>query len=537
LVVGVNPSRSFPVAAAIFKRAHKGGVKLIVADPRFSEFAEHADIVITHKPGTDIVLFNAMAHVLIAEGLCNEQFLRKRGTDFETFRRRIEPWSPEAAEELCGVPAALIREAARAYGQARAAITLWGMGITQHVHGVRNVRCLVNLALLTGNIGRPGTGLHPMRGQNNVQGVSDMGVLATFLPGYARVSDPVERARFEHAWGAAIPAHPGLTIVEMINAAALGEIKGLYFMGENPAMSDPDAGHVREALCRLDHLVVQDIFLTETTALADVVLPTTSMFEKWGSFTNTNRQIQLSRPVLPAPGDARPDLWILQEMARRVGLSWSYADPSEVWDEVRSLWPAVRGIGWDRLERDGWCQYPCGLDDASGEDVLFAERCDTDDGLAKLVPVEPIGPAEATDASYPYVLITGRMLEHWHTGVMTRRSHILDELEPEAFLCINGQELTALGAKIGDELRVASRRGAVSARARLDDSLPDGTIFMPFCYVEAAANILTNPALDPESKTPEYKYAAVRIECAGRESGSAQLGTTHAVVSGRKSTQ
>ncbi len=391
-MVGVNPSRSFPVAASIFKRAHKRGVKLIVIDPRSSEFAEHADIVITPRPGTDIALFNAMAHALIGKGLCDEEFIRTRVSGYEQFRRNIKPWSPEAVEELSGVPAALIREAARVYGQARSAITFWGMGITQHVHGVRNVRCLINLALLTGNIGRPGTGLHPMRGQNNVQGVSDMGALPTFLPGYARVSDSAERARFEHAWGAAIPTRPGLTIVEMINAAALGEIKGLYFMGENPAMSDPDAGHVREALCRLDHLVVQDIFLTETAALADVVLPTTSMFEKWGSFTNTNRQVQLSRPVLPAPGDARQDLWILQEMARRLGLKWSYAHPSEVWDEVRSLWPAVRGIRWDRLERDGWCQYPCISDDDPGEDVLFAERCDTPDGLAKLVPVEPHRP-------------------------------------------------------------------------------------------------------------------------------------------------
>ena len=538
LVVGVNPNRSFPVAASIFKRAaRQRGVKLIVVDPRSSEFAQHADIIITHKPATDIALFNAMAHVLIADGLCDEEFVQTRVTNYETFRRSIEPWSPEAVEELCGVPAALIREAARGYGQARAAITFWGMGITQHVHGVRNVRCLVNLALLTGNIGRPGTGLHPTRGQNNVLGVSDMGVLTTFLPGYAHVSDPAERARFEQAWGAAIPTRPGLTIVEMINAAALGEIKGLYFMGENPAMSDPDAGHVREALCRLDHLVVQDIFLTETAALADVVLPTTSMFEKWGSFTNTNRQVQLSRPVLPAPGDAQQDLWVLQEMARRLGLKWSYAHPSEVWDEVRSLWPAVRGIRWDRLERDGWCQYPCVSEEGRGEDVLFGKRCDTRDGLAKLVPVEPIGPAEATDESYPYILITGRMLEHWHTGVMTRRSHVLDELEPEAFLCINGQELTALGANIGDEMRVASRRGTITAKARLDDSLPAGTIFMPFCYAEAAANILTNSALDPESKIPEYKYAAVRIERAGPGDGSGESRVALTASAGRQSAQ
>jgi formate dehydrogenase major subunit len=280
--------------------------------------------------------------------------------------------------------------------------------------------------------------------------------------------------------------------------------------------------------------VVQDIFLTETAALADVVLPATSMFEKWGSFTNTNRHVQLSRPVLPVPGDARQDLWILQEMARRLGLKWSYAHPSEVWDEVRALWPAVRGIGWDRLERDGSCQYPCISDESPGEDVLFGERCDTQDGLAKLVPVEPIGPAEVTDESYPYILITGRMLEHWHTGVMTRRSHVLDELEPDAFLCINGGDLTALGANVGEELRVASRRGTITAKARLDDSLPAGTIFMPFCYAEAAANILTKSALDPESKIPEYKFAAVRIERAGPGAASAEAHVAHTASDGRQ---
>ena len=512
LVVGVNPNRSFPVAASIFKRAaRRNGVKLIVIDPRTSEFAEHADIVIAHRPGTDIALLNAMAHVLVAERLCDEGFLRERVTGFDGFRRNIEAYAPETVADTCGVPASLIREAARIYGQAKAAITFWGVGITQHVHGVRNARCLVNLALLTGNVGRPGTGLHPMRGQNNVQGVSDMGALPNFLPGYAKASDLTERMRFEQAWEVPLPADPGLTIVEMINAAALGKIRGLYFMGENPAMSDPDAGHVREALCGLDHLVVQDIFLTETAALADVVLPATSMFEKWGTFTNTNRQIQLSRPVLPPPGQAAQDLWILQEMACRLGLEWSHSRPSEVWDEVRLLWPAIAGITWNRLERDGWAQYPCIAEDRPGQDVLFTERFATADGLAKLVAVDPGLPAETPDHEYPFVLITGRVLEHWHTGVMTRRSYLLDELEPEAFVCLNGNDLSALGARIGQPLRVTSRRGGITASARLDNSLPDGTVFMPFCYAEAAANILTNPALDPDSKIPEYKFAAVRV--------------------------
>jgi formate dehydrogenase major subunit len=491
-------------------------VKLIVVDPRASEFAAHADIVITHKPGTDIPLLNAMAHVLIAEGLCDQEFLRTRVSGYAAFRRSIEPWSPEAVAPLCGVDTALIREAARAYGHARAAVTLWGMGITQHVHGVRNARCLVNLALLTGNIGRPGTGLHPMRGQNNVQGVSDMGVLPNFLPGYAKVSDPAERSRFEQAWGAPVPAAPGVTIVEMINAAALGQIKGLYFMGENPAMSDPDAGHVREALCRLDHLVVQDIFLTETAALADVVLPATTMFEKCGSCTHTNRQVQLARPVIPPPGEARPDLWILGELARRVGLDWHRTDPAQVWDEVRALWPAVRGISHARLAREGFVQYPCPDETAPGQDVLFGERFAINDGRARLVPVRPAAPAETPDVAYPMVLITGRILEYWHTGALSRRSEVLEALEPEPFLCLSGADLAALGAAAGDRLRVASRRGAILARARFDPGLSAGTVFMPFCYAEAAANLLTNDALDPESKIPEYKFCAVSVDRVGK---------------------
>lgn len=513
LVVGVNPSRSFPVAASIFRRAaRRRGVKIIVIDPRVNEFAEHADMVLAIRPASDIALFNAMAYVLIAEGRCNERFLRQRVTGFDAFRRGIERYTPESVAEVCGIPAALIRESARTYGEAKAAITFWGMGITQHVHGVRNARCLINLALLTGNIGRPGTGLHPMRGQNNVQGVSDMGVLPNFLPGYAPVSERAERTRFERAWGVPVPDGLGLTIVEMLNAAALGDIKGLYFMGENPVMSDPDTDHVREALCRLDHLVVQDIFLTETAALADVVLPATSMFEKHGSYTNTNRQIQLSRPVLTPPGKAAEDLWILHEMAKRFGLAWPYQHPSHVWTEVTTVWPAVAGISWDHLQRNGWAQYPWSTDDRCGEDVLFAKRFATEDGLAKLVPLEPAASAETPDADYPFVLITGRMLEHWHTGVMTRRSNVLNELEPAAFVCINGKDLTALRARVGQRLRVTSRRGSIIANARLDNGLRDGTIFMPFCYAEAAANTLTNPALDPESKIPEFKFAAVAVE-------------------------
>jgi formate dehydrogenase major subunit len=512
MIVGANPCQNHPVAAAFFKRAARSGTTLIVVDPRYSEIADHAHIAITPKPGSDIALFNAMAHVIVEEGLLDHEFVAQRTTGFEAFRRSLRDFTPEAASERCGVGAEDIREAARAFGRARAAMIFWGMGVTQHVHGVANVRTLVNLGLVTGNIGRPGTGLHPLRGQNNVQGVCDMGLLPNFLPGYARVEDAGGRERFENAWGCALPECAGLTIVEMVNGAAEGAIKGLYFMGENPAMSDPDAGQVRAALCRLEHLVVQDIFMTETAWYADVVLPAHSLFEKWGTFTNTNRQVQLARPVLKPPGKARADWWITQEIARRLGLDWRYRHPREVWEEVRALWPAVAGIPWSRLERTGWCQYPSRDDGEPGEDILFTNGFGTPDGHAKLVPVAPVSPSEPPDSGYPYVFITGRMLEHWHTGVLSRRSRVLDAIEPEPVVYLSGEAMTEIGASIGQSVRVTSRRGSVTAKARLDTGLQKGTVFMPFCFVEAAANLLTNAALDPQSKTPEYKYCAVCVE-------------------------
>jgi len=341
------------------------------------------------------------------------------------------------------------------------------------------------------------------------------------LPGYAPVTDPKRRAPFESAWGAALPEAPGLTIVEMINAAYDGAVRGLYFMGENPAMSDPDAGHVRRALARLEHLVVQDIFLTETAWYADVVLPASSLLEKWGTFTNTNRQIQIARPVIDVPGQARQDWWILQEIARRLGLEWRYGHPREVWAEVRGLWAALRGVSWERLERDGWCQYPCAAEDEPGQDVLFGERFPTPDGRAKLVAVEPVAPAETPDEHYPHVLMTGRLLEQWHTGVLSRRSRVLDALEPEASVFMSPTDIDALGVSLGARVRIATRRGEVVAKVRVDPGLASGTLFMPFCYVEAAANLLTNAALDPQSKIPEYKYCAARVESLAGETRAA----------------
>ncbi|MEI8393215.1 MAG: formate dehydrogenase subunit alpha [Rhodospirillaceae bacterium] len=518
MVVGSNPSRNHPVAASFFRKAARNGTKLIVIDPRRSEISEGADLVITHKAGSDVVLFNAISRIIIEEDMHDGVFLRNRTKGFPEFRESVRHFTPEYAEAETGVPAAQIKAVAHMYGRAKSAMIFWGMGITQHIHGVRNARCLVNLALLTGNVGRPGTGLHPLRGQNNVQGVCDMGILPGLLPGYAAVAKPEERARVEKVWqGETIPANAGMTMIEVINAVEDGGIRGLFFMGENPAMSDPDAHHARAALSKLEHLVVQDIFLTESAQYADVVLPASSLLEKSGSFTNTNRHIQISRPVLDLPGEARQDWWILQELARRLGLNWNFSHPSEIWEEVRTLWPAIKGVSWSRLERDGWCQYPCASENEPGKDVLFGDRFPTADGLGKIVPVAPVEPAELTDRHYPLILITGRILEHWHTGSMSRRSAVLDTIEPGPLVYLSSVELIKLGISSGDRIKLSSRRGTIEAQCRVDPGLAPGTVFMPFCYFEAAANVLTNAALDPQSKIPEFKYCAVRLETTARE--------------------
>ena len=514
LIAGCNPCQNHPVAAAFFKRAARRGAFMIVVDPRFSEIAQEADLALIPRPGTDITLFNAMAQVMLAEGLADTAFLEARVDGLADYAAAVATTTPDRAAEVCGVAADDIRAAARRLGRAKAAMIFWGMGITQHVHGVANARALVNLGLLTGNVGKPGAGLHPLRGQNNVQGVSDMGLLPNFLPGYGLAAQAEDRARFAAHWGAPVPDDTGRTMVEMVNAAATGEVRGLFMMGENPAMSDPDAGEVRQALCALDHLVVQDIFLTETAWYADVILPAGSMFEKWGSFTNTNRQIQVSRPVLAPPGDARQDVWILQEIANRLGLGWDYPDAGAVWEEIRTVWPAVAGIPWATLTAQGWHQYPAPVEGKPGTDVLFGERFPTASGRAKLVPVEQLSPAEQPDTDYPWVFITGRMLEHWHTGVLSRRSAVLDELQPDPVVFVGPALAKAQGLAVDTPVRVASRRGGVTARLRIDPGLQDGTVFMPFCFHEAAANLLTNAALDPQSKIPEYKYCAVNVAAA-----------------------
>ena len=514
-VIGANPVVNHPVAATWIKNAVAAGTKLILADPRRSELARHATHYLQFKPDSDVALLNAMLHTIVAEGLVDEAFVRDRTSGYAELERNVRGFSPEAMAPLCGIAAPTIREVARLYATSRASMILWGMGVSQHVHGTDNARCLIALALLTGQIGRPGTGLHPLRGQNNVQGASDAGLIPMMYPDYQRVASPQARLKFERLWGTTLAAEPGLTVVEVIDAAHARQVRGMYVMGENPAMSDPDARHAREALARLECLVVQDIFLTETAGLADVVLPASAFAEKSGSFTNTDRTVQLGRQALQPPGEARQDLWIIEQMARGLGLAWSYPGPQAVFEEMRRAMPSIAGITWQRLEQESAVTYPCEAEGDPGERIVFTRRFPTETGRARLVPADIIPAAEQPDGDYPMVLITGRQLEHWHTGSMTRRSRVLDTLEPEPVASLNPLDLAALGIAPGGTITVQSRRGTVSLYARADDGTPRGAVFIPFCYYEAAANMLTNPALDPFGKIPEFKYCAVRVSAGG----------------------
>jgi formate dehydrogenase major subunit len=515
VVVGANPTVNHPVAATFIKNAVKRGAKLVVIDPRGQALGRHATHELRFRPGTDVALLNALIHVVIAEGLYDRDYVERYTEGFEAIRARVAEFSPEAMAPVCGVDAETLREVARLYGRAGAAMIFWGMGISQHVHGTDNSRCLIALALLCGQVGRPGTGLHPLRGQNNVQGASDVGLIPMVYPDYRPVADPAERARFERLWGAALDPEPGLTVVEIMTAVHAGSIRGMYIMGENPAMSDPDVRHARAALASLEHLVVQEIFLTETAFHADVILPATAFPEKTGTFINTDRRVQLGRRALDPPGDARQDWWILQELARRLGLDWDYGHPRDVYDELRACMPPLRGITWERLEREGAVTYPCDVEDEPGREVLFAGGFPTASGRGKLVPASLLPPDEVPDEAYPMVLTTGRLLEHWHTGAMTRRASVLDRLEPEAVAHVAPSLLEKLGVLPGGRIRVTTRRNVIELTARADRDVSPGMVFIPFCYAEAAANLLTNPALDPFGKIPEFKYCAARVEKAG----------------------
>jgi formate dehydrogenase major subunit len=518
LLIGANPVVNHPVAATWIKNAAKAGTRLILADPRRSELARHAWRYLQFRPDTDVALLNAMMHTIVEEGLVDRDFVADRTSGYEEIARNVAAFSPEAMAPVCGIPAETIREVARAFATSKGSMILWGMGISQHVHGTDNARCLIALTMLTGQVGKPGSGLHPLRGQNNVQGASDAGLIPMVFPDYQRVDNGGLRAQFEKLWGAELDPQPGLTVVEIINAVDRGEIRGMYIMGENPAMSDPDAHHAREALAKLEMLVVQDIFLTETCYLADVILPASAFPEKTGTFTNTDRMVQLGRQALEPPGEARQDLAIIVDLAQRLGLDWNYAHPRDVFDEMRKAMPSIAGITWERLERESSVTYPCEKEGDPGEPVVFVDSFPTASGRAKLVPASLISADERPDAEFPWVLITGRQLEHWHTGSMTRRTEVLDAIEPAPVASVHPADLAELGVKPGGAITVATRRGEVALYARADDGMPRHAVFLPFCYYEAAANLLTNAALDPYGKIPEFKYCAVKVRAGGTPS-------------------
>jgi formate dehydrogenase major subunit len=513
IIIGANPTENHPVAATFFKQAAKRGAKLIVMDPRGQAMKRHATHMLQFKPGRDVAMLSALLNVIIAEGLYDKQYVQAHTEDFDKLAESVRERTPERMAEICGIDAARLKTVARLYARAESAIIFWGMGISQHVHGTDNARCLIALALVTGQVGRPGTGLHPLRGQNNVQGASDAGLIPMFYPDYRPVEKAELREIYQELWhDATLDPKRGLTVVEIMDAIHRGEVRGMYIMGENPAMSDPDVQHAREALAKLDHLVVQDLFLTETARYADVVLPASAWPEKTGTVTNTNRQVQLGRAALPLPGKAREDLWIIQEIAKRLGLGWDYRDASDVFAEMKLGMPSLDNITWERLERESSVTYPCAAPDQPGAEIVFGDGFPTASGRGKLVAVGLVPPAEEPDEQYPMVLTTGRQLEHWHTGAMTRRASVLDELEPEAVASLAPAELRRLGMNPGDAVRVVTRRGAIELKARADSAIPAGMVFIPFCYAEAAANILTNPQLDPFGKIPEFKFCAAKVE-------------------------
>ena len=518
ILTGCNPTVNHPVAATYFKQAAKRGTKLIVLDPRGITMGAYAHRMVRFTPGSDVSLLNAMLNVIVTEKLYDEDYIAAHTEGFEALKAHVAPMTPEAMSPACGVAPDEIRDIARLYAKAERAMIFWGMGISQHTHGTDNARCLISLALATGQIGRPGTGLHPLRGQNNVQGASDAGLIPMVFPDYQPVGDAQIRAAFEELWNTPLADKPGLTVVEIMHAIHDGTIRGMYIQGENPAMSDPDLDHARGALAKLEHLVVQDIFVTETAQFADVILPASAWAEKDGTVTNTNRQVQMGRAAVPLPGEARPDWWIIQEVARRLGLDWQYAHPRDVFTEMKRGMHSLDHITWERLEAEESVTYPCPADDAPGMDVVFGDRFPTASGRARFRPTVPLPPDEPIDDAYPTVLITGRQLEHWHTGSMTRRASVLDALEPAAVATLAPGELARMGLEPGAALSIETRRGKIMLTARTDPLMPEGMVFVPFCYVEAAANILTNPALDPYGKIPEFKYAACRLAAAEQDS-------------------
>ena len=516
IVIGANPIENHPVAATYFKQFTKRGGKLIVMDPRGQALKRYASHMLQFRPGADVSMLNAIMHVIVEEALYDQQYIEAYTENWEAEKAHLNDFSPEKMAEICGIDADVLRDVARTFAGAQAAMIFWGMGVSQHIHGTDNSRCLISLALMTGQVGRKGTGLHPLRGQNNVQGASDAGLIPMFLPDYQTVTDEGVRSAFTSVWNSAdFSSERGLTVTEIMDAVHEGQISGMYILGENPAMSDPDVEHARDALAKLSHLVVQDIFLTETANYADVILPASAFAEKSGTVTNTNRQVQMGRPAVSPPGEAREDWWIEVELAKRLGLDWDYQSPADVFAEMKLNMRSLDNITWDRLSNENAVTYPSLSEKDPGQAIVFGDGFPRQDGRARFTPASVIAPDDTPDADYPMILTTGRQLEHWHTGSMTRRASVLDAVEPEANCSLHPKTLLKLGVEPGDHVRLSTKRGSIVVMARADRAVSEDMVFLPFAYVEAAANILTNPAVDPYGKIPEFKFSAVRVEKAG----------------------
>ena len=523
LVIGSNTTETHPIIGLRMLEAAKKGSKLIVADPRRIKLCDNADHWIQQRPGTDGALINALCHVIIRDGLEDKEYIAERAENFDAFKESISDCTPEWAAKITNVPASLIEEVAHIFAKADKAGIYYTMGITQHTSGTNNVLSLSNLAVITGNLGKAGAGLNPLRGQNNVQGASDMGCVPTFFPGYQRCDDEAAKAKFSEIWGHPVTDKPGLMATEMSDAISEGKVAGLWIMGENPVLSDPNSSHAKKAFEKLDCLVVQDIFLTETAEIADIVLPAASFAEKDGTFANTERKVQRVRRAVPPPGDARDDLSIINMVSNRMlgnknGGFQGAPDPiyhsvapfaSEVFSEITECWVAMAGMSYDRLETES-IAWPCPTADHPGTPILHEKGFPR--GKAWLSAIEWSGPAETPDEDYPLVLTTGRILYQYHTGTMTRRSEVLESAAPSAYVEIHPTDAEALNLVDNEMVRAESRRGKIELAVKITDRVNKGLVFIPFHYKEASANLLTNDALDPQCKIPEAKVCAIRIE-------------------------
>ena len=481
-------------------------------DPRGTALKRFATHMLQFKPGADVSMLNAIMNVIVEEKLYDHDYISHQTENWQAEKEHLSAFTPEAMEDICGIPANELRAAARTFARGKAGMIFWGMGISQHVHGTDNSRCLISLALMTGNVGKPGAGLHPLRGQNNVQGASDAGLIPMFLPDYQSVTDQKIRHSFTKVWQSDdFSNEKGLTVTEIMDAIHGDSILGMYILGENPAMSDPDVEHARKALAKLDHLVVQDIFLTETANYADVILPASAFYEKSGTVTNTNRQVQMGRRAVAPPGEAKEDWWIEVELAKRLNLDWDYKGPDEIFAEMKLNMRSLDNITWERLENEGAVTYPSLSFDDPGQSIVFGNGFPRGGGKARFAPASVIPPDDVPDADFPMVLTTGRQLEHWHTGSMTRRASVLDAVEPEANCSLNPKTMDLLGVQPGEHVKLSTKRGSITIMARADRAIAEDMVFLPFAYVEAAANILTNPALDPYGKSQSSNLAPLKL--------------------------